>query len=67
MSDHPDLSYDAPHDVGNRYLQWRLHQEKMEPYSDVSELPNCLHCFGNAPCTARVCINCVKTDSDSLN
>ena len=63
MDQHPNTHYDAPHDVGNQYLQWRLHEEKMEKtqsHWDVSMMPNCLHCSGSAPCTAKVCINCAR-------
>ena len=67
MSDHPDPKYDAPHDVANKYLQWRLHQEKMEPHWDLSELPNCLHCFGDDPCTAQECLNNVRPDKEKAH
>ena len=60
MNGQPDLHYDAPHDIGNKYLQWRLHEEKLEPHWDVSQLPNCLHCDGTAPCADRLCVNCVR-------
>lgn len=52
--------YDAPHDVGHKYLQWALHLERPDARLDFDMLPNCFHCGGNAPCTARVCINCQR-------
>ena len=55
---YPNPHYDAPHDIGNQYLQWALHQGKNEVRGDVAMLPNCFHCGGTAPCTAKVCINC---------
>ena len=67
MNDHPDPHYDAPHDVANRYLQWRLHQEKLDPHWDVSMLPTCLHCCGDDPCTEEVCKNDIRPDSKTLH
>ena len=63
MSDHPDHHHDAPQDVGNRYLQWRLNQQKLNPHWDVSSLPNCLHCCEDDLCTEEVCKNNVRPDS----
>jgi len=56
----PNPLYDAPHDIGHQYLQWALHLEKIEPRWSVTMLPSCFHCSGNAPCTAKVCINCLR-------
>lgn len=52
--------YDAPHDVGHKYLQWALHLERADARLDFDKQPTCLHCGGSAPCTARVCINCQR-------
>jgi hypothetical protein len=56
----PNPLFDTPYDVGNKYLQWALHQENRVSRFDVFSMPNCFHCGGNSPCTAKVCVNCRK-------
>jgi hypothetical protein len=52
--------FDIPYDLGNKYLQWALHQENIVSRLDVFSMPNCFHCGGSSTCTAKVCVNCRK-------